>query len=148
MPKPVSFLLAAAAIVWGVLLAATPAPAGEDKPLPRSIPGSRVVTAEGVINLAEMFPELVLIDARIPSDYRNGHLEGAVNLPDESITCPVLAGVVPDPLRPVVFYCNGTACRRSERAVRNAVACGYQALYWFRGGFEEWRGKGYPYLTR
>jgi rhodanese-related sulfurtransferase len=30
------------------------------------------------------------------------------------------------------------------KAARIAVAEGYNKIYWFRGGMEEWEGKGLP----
>ena len=37
-------------------------------------------------------------------------------------------------------------CGRSAKAIVIALQCGYSNIYWFRGGFEEWLSKGYPYL--
>ena len=47
-----------------------------------------------------------------------------------------------------LFYCNGVKCDRSVKSVNIALGCGYVRLYWFRGGFEEWRRKDYHYLKK
>lgn len=42
-----------------------------------------------------------------------------------------------------MFYCNGIQCGRSVIALEIAKGCGYTRLYWFRGGFAEWKRNAY-----
>jgi rhodanese-related sulfurtransferase len=35
-------------------------------------------------------------------------------------------------------------CGRSFESAKIAIAEGYSKIYWFRGGMEEWEGKGLP----
>ena len=114
------------------------------KEVPHSVEGTVKVSAEEVIELAESKPDLVIVDARKPSDYQKGHLEGAVNLPNTETTPESLAKVVGGKATPVLFYCNGIKCGRSVDASKKALAAGYTNIYWFRGGVEEWQAKGYP----
>lgn len=113
---------------------------------PELIEGVRQVNAEGLIELAVNRPGLVVIDARMQGDRRHGYIEGSVSLPDIDTDCGTLAATVRTLETPTVFYCNGVSCMRSARAVTRARECGYRELFWFRGGFEEWITKGYPYL--
>jgi rhodanese-related sulfurtransferase len=113
---------------------------------PPSIEGSTLVDAEGFIELVGSTPDLRVIDSRIPGDRKQGYVEGSVSLPDVDTTCKTLAGVVPSKSSPTLFYCNGVKCGRSAKAVKIALGCGYSNIYWFRGGFEEWLAKGYPYV--
>ena len=62
--------------------------------------------------------------------------------PDTS--CDSLARTIPAKASPVVFYCNGPKCRRSDNAVVIARDCGYSNIYWFRGGIEAWKASNYP----
>jgi len=124
----------------------------EDKPdiSPQEIKGVPKVTAEEVFALFEKTPGLIIIDSRLatgPSSGRaNGYIEGSVSLPDISTDCASLAVVIPTKNTPALFYCNGPKCGRSAKAIEIARKCGYSKLYWFRGGFEEWLQKGYPYI--
>lgn len=127
-----------------ILSFASTAWAGEKSPL--TIPGSTKVDAEQLIDLVESTPELILIDSRMASDRQHGYLEGSISLPDEQTTCETLAAAVPIPVAPVLFYCNGANCVRSAAAVTMALGCHFTQVYWFRGGFEEWKHKGYPYV--
>ena len=129
-----------------LLLCAVPAAADPGDKSPDVIPGSTREDAEGLIDLAEAIPDLLIIDSRIAGDRRQGYIEGSVSLPDEATDCDSLAATVPSKTAPLLFYCNGPKCGRSAVAVGIALTCGYANLYWFRGGFEEWKEKNYPYI--
>lgn len=113
---------------------------------PESIEGTIKVSAEEFIDLVEKIPELVIIDSRIPGDRKQGFIEGSLSLPDVDTTCDSLAKVISKKNAVSLFYCNGVKCGRSAKAIKIALGCGYTNIYWFRGGFEEWLEKGYPYL--
>lgn len=127
---------------------AVPAHAANGKVSPDDIPGTTKVDAEGVLDLVEKFPSLVIVDARIRQDRLQGFVEGSVSLPDVDTTCESLAKIVPVKSTPVMFYCNGPKCGRSVSSSRKALECGYTGVYWFRGGFEEWKKKNYPYVKK
>ncbi len=131
-------------LLSAMLFAATPAFA--DKPVaPNAIPGTHIITAEQLIELINTTPELVIIDARRHEEYAKGHVEGAICMLDSDMTPETLASKVRNKAIPVVFYCNGGRCMRSTNAAQKAVNWGYQRIYWFRGGWEEWREKGLPF---
>ena len=113
---------------------------------PDDIPGSTKVDAEQVIELAGTHDDLVIIDSRITDDRRQGYIEGSISLPDENTDCDALAIHLSGMQSAVLFYCNGPKCGRSGKAVNIALSCGYKNIYWFRGGFEEWKTKNYPYI--
>lgn len=115
---------------------------------PPEIPGSTKVNAEGVIRLVESKPELVIIDSRIRHDRLQGYIEGSVSLPDEETSCATLKKVIKTKTTPTLYYCNGPKCGRSANAVKIALKCGYRNIFWFRGGFEEWKKKHYPILKQ
>lgn len=113
---------------------------------PETIPNTVKVDAEGVIEAVNSDPRLVLIDARIAIDREQGFIQDSISLPDVTINCDMLAKAVPDKTQPTLFYCNGPRCGRSIKAIHVAQSCGYTNIYWFRGGFEEWKAKGYPFV--
>lgn len=113
---------------------------------PESIEGTTKVDAEGFIELADKTPSLIIIDSRIPGDRKQGYIEGSISLPDVNTHCDSLAKLINKKTAPSLFYCNGIKCGRSAKAIKIALSCGYRNIYWFRGGFEEWLEKGYPYL--
>jgi rhodanese-related sulfurtransferase len=114
--------------------------------IPDRIPGATTVDAEGVLSLASQFQNLVIIDSRIAGDRKHGYIDHSISLPNTNTSCKTLSKRIPTRSTPVLFYCNGVKCGRSVVATRIALACGYSKVYWFKGGFEEWLSKKYPYV--
>jgi len=132
--------------IWFLLATIIYTPPAIAEGSPESIDGSTLVDAEGFIEVVSKTPDLLIIDSRIPGDRKQGYVEGSVSLPDVDTTCDSLAKLVPNKHTATLYYCNGVKCGRSAKAVKIALECGYSNIYWFRGGFEEWLAKGYPYL--
>ena len=114
---------------------------------PENIPGATKIGAEDVIRLTQSIDDLIIIDARM--DDRNlGYIEGSVNLPDIDTNCDTLSLTINKKSQAVIFYCNGPKCGRSAKSVKIALKCGYSTIYWYRDGFQDWKEKGFPYITR
>ena len=113
--------------------------------VPDHIAGVKTLAAEGVVNLATNTPDLVIIDARIRGDRKHGYLEDSVSLPDIETNCTTLKNIIPSMNSPTLFYCNEIKCGRSVVAIKIAKSCGYTNTYWFKGGFEEWKSRGFQY---
>lgn len=112
--------------------------------VPDMIPGTMKITAEQLIELVETKDDLVIIDARKKADRELGFIEGSINLTDTDTNAETLAAVIRDKNTPVIFYCNGINCGRSVKSSQIALGEGYQNIYWFRGGWDEWTEKSYP----
>lgn len=116
-----------------------------DKPVaPQQVSGASQLNAEQLIELVQINPDLVLIDSRRPSEFKTGHIQGAINLLDVDMTEDKLLAIANDKSRPILFYCNGARCLRSSNAAKMALEWGFEKIYWFRGGWQEWSSKGYP----
>ncbi len=111
---------------------------------PEKLAGTTLVSAEDVIDLVGQHADMVIIDARKNSDRLKGYIEGSVGLPNTETNATSLAKHVTSKSTPVVFYCNGVKCGRSVKSAKIALAEGYSKVYWFRGGWDEWTGKGMP----
>lgn len=120
----------------------------KEKLAPEQIEGVDRVSAEGVIELIEKIDNLMIIDSRIKGDRDKGYIESSISLPDKNTNCNSLIKIIPSYDYPVMFYCNGIKCGRSVVAINVAKECGFTQLYWFRGGFEEWVKKGFPFITQ
>ncbi|MCO6411350.1 MAG: rhodanese-like domain-containing protein [Thiogranum sp.] len=130
-----------------LLLAALNCNAAEKPYAPESVPGAVTVTAEQVVELILSKPDLVIIDSRKKSEYMKGHIEGAVNLLNTALRQEDLEEACPDKSTPIVFYCNGVRCLRSSDALGKAIDWGYRNLFWFRGGWKEWKDKRLPVIS-
>ncbi|MEJ8839050.1 rhodanese-like domain-containing protein [Ramlibacter sp. AN1133] len=137
--------------VAGALLAvAANALAGD---VPSTLAGVAVVTAEHAKSL--MDGGAAMIDTRVGNEYADSHIKGAKNVtykeksPKDVAFNPKddrfdLAQLPADKSRPVIFYCNGPECWKSYKASKVAAEAGYKKVQWLRGGFPEWKARGFP----
>jgi rhodanese-related sulfurtransferase len=93
--------------------------------------------------------EALIIDARPAAEYRELHIEGAVNL-----TAQHLEGAqVPDQLRDVdrnraiVVYCANEDCHASLQVAELLQSRGFTQVAVFLGGFRAWDEAGYAVDT-
>ena len=84
--------------------------------------------------------DLVLIDARSPRAYKDGHLPGALNIPHATIDEEAVAAL---PEGQLVAYCWGPACNGAVKACRRLAELGRPAKEML-GGFEYWEREGHP----
>src|SRR2546430_6699694 len=85
-----------------------------------------------------------LLDVREGDEWEQGHLDKAIFLPrgflevkaDKTLT---------EKNQPVVVYCAGGV--RSALAAKTLQDLGYSNVYSMRGGFNEWKNNGFPFVT-
>jgi molybdopterin/thiamine biosynthesis adenylyltransferase len=93
-------------------------------------------------DLEARLAEVILIDVRESGEYQQGAISGARLLPRGLLERDI-AGVVPDPTRPVVLYCAGGW--RSALAALSLQEMGYEHVSSLAGGFDRWKGEGRPW---
>ena len=117
--------------------------------VPDQIAGVHIMNAEQVIQALSSKQPPILVDARIHDDRQFGFIESSISLPDIETNCQSLNNkITSDKKQSLMFYCNGVQCGRSVVAIKIARSCGYHNLSWFKGGFAEWKEKGYQYITK
>ena len=75
----------------------------------------------------------ILIDVRSNQEYREGHLQGAVNIPDFEIANKVQR-VIPKKNQQIILYCQYGG--RSKNAIAIMKKMGYTNLYNLYGGLD------------
>ena len=135
---------ATASALFLLVITVSTTTAGKGYTSPQSIAGAQTIDAERLIALAEQNDNQLIIDSRLRSDRKLGYIPGSISLPDTETRCDTLAALIAEKSGPVIFYCNGPSCRRSDIAVATAVQCGYTNIYWFRGGIQAWKADNYP----
>ena len=87
----------------------------------------------------------LIIDARDPEDYAQGHIPGALNLPEQAVSDPARLEALEAGGRPMIVYCGGGTC---EASMHLAEALVYQAgkrkVLVYEGGWPGWTERGYP----
>ena len=79
----------------------------------------------------------VLVETLGPKYYEDAHLPGAINIPHTEVD--VLAPeMLPDKSAEVVVYCSNRACQNSPQAARRLDALGYENVYDYEEGKQDW----------
>jgi len=65
-----------------------------------------------------------------------------------SNTAAELEARVPDKTAQIVIFCHDGSCPLSYQLASQAVAAGYTAVYWYRGGINAWTAAGLPTVAR
>jgi rhodanese-related sulfurtransferase len=126
-----------------IVLALTSLPLVAQDEAPSRIEGAKIVAADWIMKKIAAEEEVIIVDSRIESEYREGHIPGAVNIDTDHLAQqPEL--LPRSKSFPIVFYCNGPKCMKSHDAALLAREWGYRKIYWFRGGVPEWKTNGYP----
>ena len=130
------------------------APAGSyANETPAVLKGVTVVTADQVKKM--MDGGTPVIDTRVANEFAEAHIKGAKSVPyreksakavdfDAAADSFDLSKLPADKNAAVVFYCNAGECWKSYKASVVASKAGYTKIQWFRGGFPEWKTKGFP----
>jgi len=92
-----------------------------------------------VFGQVERKDDVVIVDVRMPTDFRAGHVPGAVNLPRG--TWASARGLSRDKLN--ILYCYSQTCHMAAEAGAELAALGY-AVQEMEGGFATWQSAGYP----
>src|SRR5262245_5889595 len=85
-----------------------------------------------------------LLDVREGDEWEQGHLDKAIFLPRGFLEVKA-DKILPDQSQPIVVYCAGGT--RSALAAKTLQDLGYTDVYSMRGGFNEWKNNGFPFIT-
>jgi rhodanese-related sulfurtransferase len=92
----------------------------------------------------------IVLDARPYDEYAVSHIPGARAVPPKAGTTPALyvgdaaevAKDIPDKTQPLILYCNGLFCGRSERLAEDLTKLGYENVRRYQLGTPGWRALG------
>jgi rhodanese-related sulfurtransferase len=124
---------------------------------PTSLPGAKVISAaEARALIAQGVP---VYDVRVEDEYKNAHVPSAQSVPykegsakevdfDRADDQFALNKLPKDKNAPFIMYCDGTICWKSYKSAVMAIEAGWKNVYWFRGGFPEWKEAGMPIIAK
>jgi rhodanese-related sulfurtransferase len=95
-----------------------------------------------LVGMIDRKEDIVIVDVRFPSDFRKGHVPGAINLPKGK--WHEAAGLSKDKLN--VLYCYNQTCHMAAEAALELLAQGYPVAE-MEGGFATWEANSYPIAT-
>ena len=77
--------------------------------------------------------QCILLDVRSEQEYKEGHLDGSINIPVYDIN-EEIEKVIPNRNNPIIVYCQSGS--RSRKAVNILSKKGYEELYNIEGGLD------------
>ncbi|MBE6532776.1 MAG: rhodanese-like domain-containing protein [Ruminococcaceae bacterium] len=113
-----------------MLLSSCSAPSG-------SANSYRQISMNEAVEMMKKESGYIILDARRPDEYAEGHIPGAINIPNEEIGTAEIAEL-PDKSQLILVYCRSG--RRSKEASEKLVKLGYTNVVEF-GGILDWKGE-------
>lgn len=91
----------------------------------------------------------LFVDARDPAEFAEGHIPGALLVPEEAMLTGLEAAVAGlDKAAPMVVYCGNLACPKSKDLAKALEQIGFTAVSVMPEGFEGWKAVGGPVEVR
>ena len=99
--------------------------------------GYRQISMDEAVSLMKVEENYIILDVRRPDEYAEGHIPGAINVPNEEIGTAEITEL-PDKSQLILVYCRSG--RRSKEASEKLVKLGYTNIVEF-GGINDWKGE-------
>ena len=97
----------------------------------------RQISMDEAVKMMKDEKNYIILDVRRPDEYAEGHIPGAINVPNEEIGSSEIAEL-PDKSQLILVYCRSG--RRSKEAAEKLVKLGYTNIVEF-GGILDWKGE-------
>jgi rhodanese-related sulfurtransferase len=97
----------------------------------------------------------VVVDTRRASEYAEGTIKGAINVPYDPEKSAKDASFdpaqdkfdlskFPDKNATIVTFCNAGSCWKSYKSAAVLAKAGYKNVNWYRNGFPDWKARKLP----
>lgn len=118
---------------------------------PSTVPGVEIVDVAKAKDL--IAKGIKYYDVRVPSDYAEGTIKGAISLPytnasnnapdfDASKDKWAVNKLPADKATPILIFGNGPSGWRHYKASVLAAKAGHKTVYWLRAGVDGWKAAG------
>ena len=97
----------------------------------------RQISIDEAVKMMKDEKNYIILDVRRPDEYAEGHIPGAINVPNEEIGTAEIAEL-PSKSQLILVYCRSG--RRSKEASEKLVKLGYTNIVEF-GGILDWKGE-------
>ena len=99
--------------------------------------GYRQIKMDAAVKMMKDEKNYIILDVRRPDEYAEGHIPGAINVPNEEIGTQQIPEL-PDKTQMILVYCRSG--RRSKEASEKLVKLGYTNIVEF-GGILDYKGE-------
>ena len=94
------------------------------------------ISQDEAMQMMQEQTDYLIVDVRRPDEFAEGHIAGAINVPNEEIT-DEMPELQPDKEQTLLIYCRSG--NRSKEASQKLAEIGYTKVYEF-GGINTWEG--------
>ncbi len=129
-----------AVVLVSLLLGTSSHLAGADEParFPHRAKFQHVAVLE-IDALHRQLDDVVLVDVRSRFEFETLHIKGALHIPlDKQKLVPAVQELRKQGAKPIVFYCNGTTCKKSYEAAELAMNAGVGNVFAYDAGLDAW----------
>lgn len=95
------------------------------------------ISQDKAMQMMQEQEDYLIVDVRRPDEFAEGHIAGAINVPNEDIT-DEMPELLPDEDQLLLIYCRSG--NRSKEASQKLADMGYTKVYEF-GGINTWEGE-------
>ncbi len=95
------------------------------------------ISQDEAMQMMQEQTDCLIVDVRRPDEFAEGHIAGAINVPNEEIT-DEMPELLPDKDQILFIYCRSG--NRSKEASQKLADMGYTKVYEF-GGINTWEGE-------
>ncbi len=95
------------------------------------------ISQDEAIKMMQEQTDYIIVDVRRSDEFAEGHIKGAINVPNENIT-DEMPELLPDKDQLLLIYCRSG--NRSKEASKKLADIGYTNVYEF-GGINTWEGE-------
>ena len=99
--------------------------------------GYRQISMNEAVKMMKDEKNYIILDVRRPDEYAEGHIPGAINVPNEEIGTTEIAEL-PNKSQMILVYCRSG--RRSKEASEKLTKLGYTNIVEF-GGIQDYEGE-------
>ena len=99
--------------------------------------GYRQISMDEAVKMMRDEKDYIILDVRRPDEFAEGHIPGAINVPNEEIGSAEIAKL-PNKSQLILIYCRSG--RRSKEASEKLVKLGYTNIVEF-GGIQDYEGE-------
>jgi rhodanese-related sulfurtransferase len=101
-----------------------------------------MISREQLEKKMEQSEEFALVEVLGSDEYEAFHLPGAINVPLGAGFDERIQHALPDKRCPVVVYCMDQDCNASPAAARRLEELGYEHVYDYAAGKQDWQAAG------
>jgi len=105
--------------------------------------GYQHVNAAEAVQILAQNPEIIILDIRTPEEFKNGHIEGSVNINYYANNFKDLIATL-DPKSQYLVHCKSG--RRSGRALPTMRELDIRNVIHLDGGIDHWTASGYKII--